>query len=823
MKKNITVCQYHTDNIDYASYSSKINKDYCEFNGYEYFLESDTELIKESVKFPERTFHWYKILQIKKALDKYPSSDYIFFLDIDAIFLNKERRIEEFINDEFTFLLSEDYGPSIANTGVIMVKNCSLAKDLLDRWWNLAEENPDYKTAIWHEQTCLKFLMEEVPYKSIFKIIDNSDINSRIFDKSRFIFHAFGYGDKPFRTLDSAHDIIYGITDNLSLSAIAKEFPTDKDYEHNYLDGFYEELFSPLKDKEINFCEIADLTGDSLRIWEKYFPKANILGLNINAPDGFNEKKGRVRIDKFDQSNKKSLKKYSKQIESQDIILDDGSHKMRDQQITFAKFFRRLKPGGIYIIEDLHTSLEVHLPEKAMYQWGDPNKTDTLKMLKDFQDFGEINSDYMSDNDIKYLKKNIDSVEIFNKDEQWSITSAIKKKDKITEAIDKDSDVEVIKKEKTKNKIAVVQYCWAVNNWQDYLTEELELVKSSGLSEEADELYLFVSDSDGVGHARPDLLSFDPDSENNGEGKNESKIKDLMSKYPKYKLEYTTRNFGGEFTGPKKVHELSRLDEDYNVLYFHTKGVFNKYKNFFTGELSQIKIDSIKCWRRFLQYFVIENWRDCVEKLKEFDVVGANRINVWFEGNFWWTKSSHLRKCRPYEEFYSGSRWCAEAWIIEDQLNRGIKDISTYEFFYKDFNPYSTNIPDYFYKKDKPKKVTIKINKALYGWFAEQNDEGRAHLQKGLELGPKIIDVTKLVLDQISESPSSTELPLETLEQIKPDWRAFNFDWCPERTPETSLRIFFSTNIEPEKEYFISTFSDSQLIIRPNCKESRGE
>ena len=75
------------------------------------------------------------------------------------------------------------------------------------------------------------------------------------------------------------------------------------------------------------------------------------------------------------------------------------------------------------------------------------------------------------------------------------------------------------KKEKTKNKIAVVQYCWAVNNWQDYLTEELELVKSSGLYEEADELYLFVSDSDGVGHARPDLLSFDPDSENNGEYK----------------------------------------------------------------------------------------------------------------------------------------------------------------------------------------------------------------------------------------------------------------------------------------------------------------
>ena len=44
---------------------------------------------------------------------------------------------------------------------------------------------------------------------------------------------------------------------------------------------------------------------------------------------------------------------------------------MREQQIGLAKLFKCVKEGGIYIIEDLHTSLEALMPEKRIFNWGD--------------------------------------------------------------------------------------------------------------------------------------------------------------------------------------------------------------------------------------------------------------------------------------------------------------------------------------------------------------------------------------------------------------------------------------------------------------------
>ena len=40
-----------------------------------------------------------------------------------------------------------------------------------------------------------------------------------------------------------------------------------------------------------------------------------------------------------------------------DIIVDDGGHTMLQQQNTLAALWDRLQPGGLFIVEDLHTSL----------------------------------------------------------------------------------------------------------------------------------------------------------------------------------------------------------------------------------------------------------------------------------------------------------------------------------------------------------------------------------------------------------------------------------------------------------------------------------
>jgi hypothetical protein len=101
---------------------------------------------------------------------------------------------------------------------------------------------------------------------------------------------------------------------------------------------------------------------------------------------------------------------------------------MRDQQITLAKLFKMLKSDGIYILEDLHTSFEVVMPEKAWCGWGDSSKTITLNMLESFKETGKIESDYMTQDEMDYLSENIKSVEIYKNRPDWSVTSVIIKK-----------------------------------------------------------------------------------------------------------------------------------------------------------------------------------------------------------------------------------------------------------------------------------------------------------------------------------------------------------------------------------------------------------
>jgi hypothetical protein len=60
----------------------------------------------------------------------------------------------------------------------------------------------------------------------------------------------------------------------------------------------------------------------------------------------------------LDQSDSNQLSKFVSEVDYKfDIIIDDGSHQMADQQLTFYYLSKVLKKGGIYIIEDLHTSL----------------------------------------------------------------------------------------------------------------------------------------------------------------------------------------------------------------------------------------------------------------------------------------------------------------------------------------------------------------------------------------------------------------------------------------------------------------------------------
>lgn len=221
----------------------------------------------------------------------------------------------------------------------------------------------------------------------------------------------------------------------MTLSEIAKIYPTDKDFTHNYYNGVYEKYFSPIKNDVKLLCEIgiggfwADVNwvhGNSLKVFRDYFVNAKILGLDIASFDitGLD----RITIDWIDQSKRELVEEYSKKLTNYDIILDDGSHNVYDQQITLAYFFKSLKSGGIYVLEDLHSSIEVNIPEKAAtWGWGVPGFITPLQLLEHFQQTGKIVTDHLTREEELYLEENIKSVEIFHL-APTSITSIIIKK-----------------------------------------------------------------------------------------------------------------------------------------------------------------------------------------------------------------------------------------------------------------------------------------------------------------------------------------------------------------------------------------------------------
>jgi hypothetical protein len=330
--------------------------------------------------------------------------------------------------------MTNDYGPSLVNAGVMLLKNNQFSKDFIKNWWDICEEYPQYKEGLWHDQTCIGLLHSRLQTPQEFKIIDNSDFNSRVYNPTKFIFHAFSYGNLPNRTIDSIYYKIFNIAlpTGTQLLDIIEYYQTDKHYEHNYFNLIYNELFREIYLDVKTFIEVGIYDCESIKLWRDYFINSEIVGFEYNLPYSLERlgdtSRERMTFIDGDQSKEDDLIKFSETYSNVDVILDDGSHKMRDQQITLAKLFKMLKSDGIYILEDLHTSFEVVMPEKSWCGWGDSSKTITLNMLESFKETGKIESDYMTQDEMDYLSENIKSVEIYKNRPDWSVTSVIIKK-----------------------------------------------------------------------------------------------------------------------------------------------------------------------------------------------------------------------------------------------------------------------------------------------------------------------------------------------------------------------------------------------------------
>ena len=139
------------------------------------------------------------------------------------------------------------------------------------------------------------------------------------------------------------------------LDAIAKSFGTDKSSEtHDYCRK-YEKYLKFNRHDDIKLLEIGVSAGQSIKTWKKYYYNAKILGVDI-IPECKKYEEDHINVEIGSQTDGVFLEKISKQYGPFDMILDDGSHINSDVIYSFEHLFDSVKSGGVYIIEDTHTS-----------------------------------------------------------------------------------------------------------------------------------------------------------------------------------------------------------------------------------------------------------------------------------------------------------------------------------------------------------------------------------------------------------------------------------------------------------------------------------
>jgi hypothetical protein len=146
----------------------------------------------------------------------------------------------------------------------------------------------------------------------------------------------------------------------MDLTQLAQEFGSDKWGAHRYT-PHYQRHFEPLKDREMVVVELGiggyareGRGGASLRMWKWFFPRAQVIGIDIQDKSFVEEP--RIRTFQGSQTDKRLLRRIVRRFGPPTVVIDDGSHQPPHVLRSFEILFPMLVDGGLYVIEDIQTS-----------------------------------------------------------------------------------------------------------------------------------------------------------------------------------------------------------------------------------------------------------------------------------------------------------------------------------------------------------------------------------------------------------------------------------------------------------------------------------
>ena len=202
-----------------------------------------------------------------------------------------------------------------------------------------------------------------------------------------------------------------------------------------------------------------------------------------------------------------------------------------------------------------------------------------------------------------------------------------------------------------------------INNWKDIVSELLFKIKNSGLYNKIKEIKCII------------LGNYD-DSIND----------------PKINIIFRSNDISlAEKCSINLIYkDCIMSNEEFNILYIHSKGVKhlnNEFEN------------NIRDWREYMSYFNIYNFDVCLKELDNCNAVGvnlqvSNDYHLHYSGNFWWSKSSHIRNLNFINDDYYNS---PEFWVTS--INGTYKSL-----WNSNTHHYNSSYPYYLYE-NKPIQV----------------------------------------------------------------------------------------------------------------------
>ncbi len=194
-----------------------------------------------------------------------------------------------------------------------------------------------------------------------------------------------------------------------------------------------------------------------------------------------------------------------------------------------------------------------------------------------------------------------------------------------------------------------IYHVYCAPGWQDLVRDQIESLKSSGLFEATQKLFISC------------VISRDSDLD---------ELRSIIGAYEKWeaisieriktKFEFPALNFIQNFC---KTHQCL-------VYYFHTKGI--SLMSTTNHSLTYRKFRrNVTAWRKMMEYFTFYEWKVAANVLMDgYDTYGTLKIDPpytchsHYSGNFWWARSNYLVSLPALEGDKMKNRFNAEMWIL---------------------------------------------------------------------------------------------------------------------------------------------------------------